>query len=110
MLSLLRSVHVSNSKMHDGHWHRLFGRRLAEATIGIIIGVGRIRTRVLNLTNGYLKPFVPFELTDDHKKISVLWDEVRECYTDWVVDFRLIKIDKLTIAESLEWKGMSTCC
>ncbi len=48
------------------------------------------------------------ESTDDHKKISVLWDEVRECYTDWVADFRLKKIDKLTIAESLEWKGMST--
>ena len=48
------------------------------------------------------------ESTDDHKKISALWDEVRECYTDWVADFRLKKIDKLTIAESLEWKGMST--
>ena len=46
--------------------------------------------------------------TDDHKKVSLLWDEVRECYTDWVADFRLKKIDKLTIAESLEWKGMST--
>ncbi|MAG00783.1 MAG: lactate dehydrogenase [Acidiferrobacteraceae bacterium] len=55
MLSLLRSVHVSNSKMHDGHWHRFFGRRLAEVTIGII-GVGRIGKRVLNRTKGFGTP------------------------------------------------------
>ena len=55
MLSLLRSVHVSNFKMHNGHWHRFFGRRLAEVTIGII-GVGRIGARVLNLTKGFGTP------------------------------------------------------
>jgi len=55
MLSLLRSVHVSNSEMHDGHWHRFFGRRLAEVTIGII-GVGRIGTRVLNRTKAFGTP------------------------------------------------------
>jgi len=55
MLSLLRSVHVSNSKMHDGQWHRLFGRRLAEVTIGII-GVGRIGARVLNRTKAFGTP------------------------------------------------------
>lgn len=55
MLSLLRSVHVSNSKMHDGEWHRFFGRRLAEVTIGII-GVGRIGSRVLNRTKGFGTP------------------------------------------------------
>ena len=41
MLTLLRSVHVANSQMHLGDWHRYFGRRLSEVTIGII-GVGRI--------------------------------------------------------------------
>lgn len=55
MLSLLRSVHVSNSKMHDGEWHRFFGRRLAEVTIGVI-GVGRIGSRVLNRTKGFGTP------------------------------------------------------
>ncbi len=55
MLSLLRSVHVSNSEMHDGRWRRLFGRRLAEVTIGII-GVGRIGTRVLNRTKAFGTP------------------------------------------------------
>ena len=55
MLSLLRSIHVSNFEMHDGHWHRFFGRRLAEVTIGII-GVGRIGARVLNRTKGFGTP------------------------------------------------------
>ena len=55
MLSLLRSVHVSNTRMHDGHWERFFGRRLAEVTIGII-GVGRIGSRVLNRTKGFGSP------------------------------------------------------
>lgn len=55
MLTLLRSVQVSNSEMHNGKWHRFFGRRLAEVTIGII-GVGRIGTRVLNRTKGFGTP------------------------------------------------------
>ena len=46
MLTLLRSVHISNIEMHNGKWHRFFGRRLSEITIGII-GVGRIGTGVL---------------------------------------------------------------
>jgi D-3-phosphoglycerate dehydrogenase len=46
MLSLLRSVHVVNAQMHRGEWHRHFGRRIPEVTIGII-GAGRIGGRVL---------------------------------------------------------------
>ena len=46
MLTLLRSVHVSNSQMHRGLWYRFFGRRLEKVTVGII-GVGRIGTGVL---------------------------------------------------------------
>ena len=52
MLVLLRSVHVSNSQMHQGQWYRYFGRRLAEVTVGII-GVGRIGTRVLRRMKGF---------------------------------------------------------
>jgi D-3-phosphoglycerate dehydrogenase / 2-oxoglutarate reductase len=55
MLMLLRSVHVSNSEMHDGQWHRFFGRRLADVTIGII-GVGRIGTQVLSHLEGFGVP------------------------------------------------------
>ena len=46
MLSLLRSIHISNFQMHQGNWHRFFGRRLEKVTVGII-GVGRIGSGVL---------------------------------------------------------------
>ena len=42
MLTLLRSVHVSNSQMHAGQWHRFFGRRLSTVTIGIIGASARL--------------------------------------------------------------------
>jgi D-3-phosphoglycerate dehydrogenase len=47
MLKMLRSIHVSNSQIHQGQWFRYLGRRVEEKTIGII-GVGRIRSGVLN--------------------------------------------------------------
>ena len=52
MLNLLRSVHVSNSQMHQGQWHRFFGKRLEEVTVGII-GAGRIGTGVLKRLKGF---------------------------------------------------------
>jgi len=61
MLTLLRSVHVSNSEMHDGRWFRFFGRRLSEVTVGIV-GAGRIGKQVLNHLEGFGTPRV---LVDD---------------------------------------------
>lgn len=55
MLSLLRSVHVANAKLHRGEWHRYFGRRIPEVTIGII-GAGRIGGRVLRRLAGFGTP------------------------------------------------------
>jgi len=55
MLTLLRSLHVSNSQLHDGSWNRIFGRRLAEITIGVI-GMGRIGGRVLRRTKAFGTP------------------------------------------------------
>jgi D-3-phosphoglycerate dehydrogenase len=55
MLSLLRSVHVANAQMHRGEWHRHFGRRIPEVTIGII-GTGRIGGRVLRRLAGFGSP------------------------------------------------------
>ena len=52
MLTLLRAVHVSNSQMHKGKWHRFYGKRLGKVTIGII-GVGRIGTGVLKRLKGF---------------------------------------------------------
>jgi D-3-phosphoglycerate dehydrogenase / 2-oxoglutarate reductase len=46
MLTLLRSVHVSNSQMHQSNWYRFLGRRIKNVTVGII-GVGRVGTEVL---------------------------------------------------------------
>jgi len=61
MLTLLRSVQVSNMEMHNGKWHRFFGRRLSEVTIGII-GVGRIGSGVLQHLKGFGSPRI---LTND---------------------------------------------
>jgi D-3-phosphoglycerate dehydrogenase len=55
MLTSLRSIHVANLQMHRGEWHRHFGRRIPEVTIGII-GAGRIGGRVLNLLAGFGNP------------------------------------------------------
>ena len=55
MLVLLRSMHVSNSQMHSGAWHRFFGKRLSEVTIGVI-GLGRIGLGVLRHLKGFGSP------------------------------------------------------
>ena len=52
MLTMLHSVHVSNSQMHVGNWKRYSGRRIPDVTIGII-GLGRIGKRVLNLLSSF---------------------------------------------------------
>jgi D-3-phosphoglycerate dehydrogenase / 2-oxoglutarate reductase len=41
MYSLIRHVHKSNIQMHQGNWHRFFGKRLINCRIGVI-GMGRI--------------------------------------------------------------------
>jgi len=50
MFSLLRSIHLVNLQMHEGEWHRHFGRRISEITVGII-GAGRIGGLVLQMLN-----------------------------------------------------------
>jgi D-3-phosphoglycerate dehydrogenase len=45
VISLLRSVHLSNIRMHKGAWYRYTGKRISECTIGLI-GAGRIGSRV----------------------------------------------------------------
>ena len=45
MITLLRSVQLSNIEMHKGEWKRYFGKRIANTTIGII-GLGRIGTAI----------------------------------------------------------------
>jgi len=55
MITLLRSVQLSNIRMHKGEWERYFGRRIANTTIGVI-GLGRIGTRVLNRLKAFGTP------------------------------------------------------
>jgi D-3-phosphoglycerate dehydrogenase / 2-oxoglutarate reductase len=57
MLALLRGVHVANQQMHAGKWHRHFGRRIAEVTVGVI-GTGRIGARVLRRIPAFGTPRV----------------------------------------------------
>jgi D-3-phosphoglycerate dehydrogenase len=52
MLTLLRHVHVANSQMHQGVWHRHFGRRVSEIIIGII-GAGRIGRGVIERLSSF---------------------------------------------------------
>ena len=71
MLSLLRSVHVANSEIHRGDWHRHFGRRIPEVTIGII-GTGRIGGRVLRRLSAFGTPRIL--VNDIHPNPTVTTD------------------------------------
>jgi D-3-phosphoglycerate dehydrogenase len=66
MLSLLRSTQLSNMQMHQGNWHRYFGRRLSEVTVGIM-GAGRIGSRVIK----HLSGFKPVKILVNEPKPSV---------------------------------------
>jgi D-3-phosphoglycerate dehydrogenase / 2-oxoglutarate reductase len=54
ILTLLRSVHISNLQMHQGKWERILGRRLDDVTLGIV-GVGRVGTHLLRCMRGFGK-------------------------------------------------------
>ncbi len=46
MISIIRHTHQANQSMHRRKWHRYFGKRFSEITIGII-GAGRIGSGVI---------------------------------------------------------------
>ena len=83
MLTMLRSVHLSNMEMHKGKWHRFFGKRLSEVTIGII-GVGRIGQGVLKHLMGFGNPRLlvnDISIKDDiNNEFSVEWLSKEEIY------------------------------
>lgn len=85
ILSLLRSIHVSNSELHKGDWKRIFGRRISEVTIGII-GVGRIGSRVIRRT----KPFGTPRLLVNDINTSRRFD-LEEFKLDWVSKEKIYK-------------------
>jgi D-3-phosphoglycerate dehydrogenase / 2-oxoglutarate reductase len=83
MLTLLRSVQLSNMEMHNGKWHRYLGRRLSEVTIGII-GMGRIGTSVLKHLQGFDSPkiFVNDVIQNKilEKKYNIEWVDKKTIY------------------------------
>lgn len=77
MISLLRSVQISNSQLHLGEWHRYFGKRIAECTIGVI-GLGRIGTRVINRLAAFGTPKLLVNDLVSHKELG------RKFKVEWV--------------------------
>jgi len=85
MLTLLRFVHVSNLEMHNGKWHRFFGRRLSEITIGVI-GLGRIGVGVLQHLKGFGSPRILVNDIDINRKneleFGVEWKDKEKIYQE----------------------------
>jgi len=83
MLTLLRSAQLSNMEMHNGKWHRFFGRRLSEITVGII-GVGRIGAGVLQHLQGFGSPKILVnDINPDNnlnKKFNIEWVDKETIY------------------------------
>ena len=105
ILSLLRSIHVSNSELHEGKWKRFSGRRISEVTIGII-GVGRIGSRVIRRT----KPFGTPRLLVNDINLSKRSDLI-DFKLDWVSKEKIYKeADIISIHTPLtsETKNMIT--
>lgn len=68
MLAILRGVSLADRNMRLGIWHRTFGRRISDSTIGLI-GIGRVGKRVVRHLSGFapqrilandLEPDIPF--------------------------------------------------
>ncbi len=65
MISLTRNLNIADKEIREGAWHRHYGKRIGESTIGII-GFGRVGKNVAKL----LQSFSPKILVDDIKDIS----------------------------------------
>lgn len=91
ILSLMRNVHLSNKYMHEGNWHRYFGRRIQESVIGLV-GAGRIGSHVLKLLSGFNPKNI---LVHDINKNMDLFPELN---ISWVsLDELLVKSDVVSL-------------
>jgi D-3-phosphoglycerate dehydrogenase len=102
MLSTLRSVHVANSELHRGTWHRHFGRRIPEITIGIV-GTGRIGTRVLRRLAAFGTPRV---LVNDLKPDLKLVPELKLEWVDKDDIYRLADLISLHVPLTAHTRSM----
>jgi D-3-phosphoglycerate dehydrogenase / 2-oxoglutarate reductase len=102
MLSLLRSIHVANAQLHAGQWHRHFGRRIAEVTVGVI-GTGRIGTRVLRRLSAFGTPRV---LANDLNPNTKLVPELKLEWTDKEDIYRNADVITLHVPMTAQTKNM----
>ncbi len=102
MLALLRQVHVANSQMHRGEWHRHSGRRIPEVTIGVI-GVGRIGGRVLRRLAAFGSPRV---LVNDLHAVTSVASALKLEWVDKDTIFREADIVSLHLPLTKQTKNM----
>lgn len=102
MLSLLRFVHVANAQLHRGEWHRHFGRRIPEVTIGVI-GVGRIGSRVLKRLSSFGTPRI---LVNDLHPDTKLVPELKLEWVDKEEIFRCADVISLHVPLTVHTKNM----
>lgn len=102
MLSLLRSVHVANAQLHRGEWHRHFGRRIPEVTIGVI-GVGRIGRRVLTRLASFGTPRV---LVNDIRPDTKLVPELKLEWVDKDEIYREADVITVHVPLTIQTKNM----
>lgn len=102
MLTLLRSVHVANAQMHRGEWHRHFGRRIPEVTIGII-GAGRIGGRVLRRLAGFGSPRILVNDVHPDQKVA---QELKLEWVDKEEIYRLADVVSLHVPLTVQTKNM----
>ena len=84
--------------MHQGSWHRYFGRRLSEVTIGII-GLGRIGFGVLKHLQGFGSPKIlvnDIEETNLANDFNVEWASKEQIYRESDVISLHLPLTKLT--------------
>lgn len=102
ILTLLRHVHLANSQMHRGEWHRYFGRRIPEITIGII-GAGRIGGRVLRRIAAFGTPRV---LVNDINPNSNVADKLKLEWVDKETIYREADLISLHVPMTSQTKNM----
>lgn len=102
MLSLLRSIHASNTELHRGEWHRHFGRRIPEITIGVI-GTGRIGSRVLRRLSSFGTPRL---LVNDIKPDSTISPDQKLEWVDKNTIYKEADLISLHVPLTAQTKNM----
>ncbi len=102
MLTLLRHVHIANSQMHQGIWHRYFGRRIPEITIGIV-GAGRIGGRVLRRLAAFGTPRI---LVNDLHPNPHVADKLKLEWVDKETIYREADLISLHVPLTAQTKNM----